>query len=279
MSTFEGFGKPLTLKGKLASDRASAVPLFILNNIQQFPIPVTVGGSNNGTFTLKGSTRVISVWADNDLLLLDEDLAYTWNASSNPILDSDGANDTDVDSVLGVWYMYLAITQDSDGDWQYEMRPSQTAPLPTTGPHNIGFLGHPGTSKSYPWRYVGFMVCTTAATPAFRAMIKEGDTYHFASQSVATGTGWVAIDFSASIPSIDGIRIAGRLETGVVGTIAVSGSSVDDQGAIVVSAVGLANNIIDAPYGPIATNGLGKVFGKDTIARGDIHCSQVVDVV
>ncbi len=279
MSTFEGFGNPIGLKGKLASDRASHVPLFILNNLRQHTIPVTIGGANRVTFTLKGATRPVSIWHENDLFHLDEDLAYTWGAVSNNILNSSGVNATDTDSVLGVWYMYTAITQDSDGAWQYEIRPSQTAPLATAGPNNSGYLGHPGTSKSYPWRYVGFMVCTTAATPVFRAMIKVGSTYHFAAQSVATTATWAALDFSASIPSIDGIKVAGKLQTAAIGTVAVSGSSVEDQGVLVVSAVGLTDNIIAAPFGPIVSNGLGKVWAKDTVDRGSVAISQVVDVV
>ena len=238
-----------------------------------------MGGVNDVTFTLKGSTRPIPIWAENDLIMLDEDFPYTWGAVSNDILNSDGEPTTDVDSVTGVWYMYLAITQDSSENWQYEMRPSQTAPVYTPGPNGLTWLTHPGTSKSYPWRYVGFMVNTTAATPVFRAMVKEGYTYHFASQSVATTATWAALDFSASVPAIDGIMVAGKLETGVVGTVAVSGSSVEDQGVLIVSAVGLANNIIDAPFGPIVTTGGGKVWAKDTVARGDVHITQVVDVV
>ncbi len=279
MSTFEGFGNPIGLKGKLASDRASHVPLFILNNLKQHAIPVTISGSDREIFTLKGSTRPIPLWHENDMILLDEDMAYTWNSTSNPILNSSGVNATDPDSILGVWYMYIAITQDSNGAWQYEIRPSQTAPLATAGPNNSGYLGHPGTSKSYPWRYVGFMVCTTAATPDFRAMIKEGNTYHFANQSVATTATWAALDFSASVPAIDGIKVAGKLQTAAIGTVAVSGSSVEDQGVLVVSAVGLTDNIIAAPFGPIVTTGGGKVWAKDTVGRGSVNITQVVDVV
>ncbi|KKK60931.1 hypothetical protein LCGC14_3019450, partial [marine sediment metagenome] len=59
----------------------------------------------------------------------------------------------------------------------------------------------------------------------------------------------------------------------------VSASSVDDQGAITVSAVGLGSNIIQAPFGPIDSTGDGKIYGKDTAQRGDVHISQYVDVV
>ena len=252
------------------------VPHNFLQAVKLPPIPVTIGGSNDVTWTLNASkTRPVIFWNGNEPTYLRRTVVYTWNNTSNPILNSSGVETTDTDSVLGVWYMYLK----ADGATLW---PSQTAPGfvefedPDT---NAGLLGHPGTSRTQFYRYVGFHVNTTAATPVFLAMKKYGYTYHFANFSVATGTSWVALDFTTRIPAIDGIQAAGKLETGVVGTVAVSGSSVDDQGAIVVSAVGLANNIIDAPFGPIETDGSGQLYAKDTVARGDVHITQVVDIV
>ena len=220
MSTYEGYGNPVTRQGKLASDRSTTLPLTLLNTMRQYPIPVTIGGANNVTFTLKGSTRAIPIWVENDLIMLDEDLAYTWNNTSNNILNSSGVNATDTDSVLGPWYMYIAISQDSDGDWQYEIRPSQTAPEATAGPNGVTYLGHPGTSKSYPWRYVGFMVCTTAATPAFRAMVKHGYWYKFAAQAFDIATdSWAtptAVVATLHVPKLAkyGLEIGGTLGVG-----------------------------------------------------------------
>lgn len=253
----------------------SEVPVALLQNLLTRPLPITIGGSNNGTFTLNASvTKPVPIWNAEGFTLLKSTVVYTWNATSNPILTSAGATSTDVDSVLGIWYMYL----DSAGDTLF---PSQTAPsfVEAAVDYPAQLLGHPGTSRADNYRYVGWMRCTTAATPAFLAATKVGYTYHFAEASVATGATWAALDFTASVPAIEGIQVAGRLETGVVGSVVVSGSSVEDQGVLHGSAVGLANNIIDTPFGPIESDGSGQVYAKDTVARGDVHISQVVDLV
>ncbi len=259
------------------SHRTTEVPVELLQRMRIFPaIPVTIGGSNEGTWTLNASvTNPVWFWNGDEPTALRNTVVYTWNNTSNPILDSAGATATDVDSVLGVWYMYLK----ADGK---TLIPSQTAPSYVEfndNDTNAGALGHPGTSRTEFYRYVGYHVCTTAATPAFLAMKKYGYTYHFANFSVATDTTWTALDFSTRVPAIPGILVAGRLETGEVATVHVSASSVEDQGAIIVSTVGLAANIIDVPFGPIETTGDGKIYGKDTVARGDVHIRQVVDVV
>ncbi len=256
--------------------RVTMVPVELLQAMKLPPIPVTIGGSNNKVWTLNASvTKPVIFWNGDEPTSLRNTVVYTWNATSNPILDSSGAETTDTDSVLGVWYMYLS----ADGTTLF---PSQTAPSFVEFDDektNAGALGHPGTSRTQFYRYVGFHVCTTAATPAFLATKKYGHTYHFAAFSVATDTSWTAADYTTRVPAIEGIKVAGYLSTGTVGTVAVSASSVDDQGEIVVSCVGLSSNIIDAPFGPIDSTGDGKIWIKDTVARGAVLISQVVDLV
>lgn len=256
--------------------RVTLIPLELLKAMKLPPIPVTVGGTNNGTWTLNASvTNPVAFWNGDEMTYLRRTVVYTWDATSNPILDSAGAEKTDTDSVLGIWYMYLT----ADGK---TLIPSQTAPSYVEyldDSTNAGILGHPGTSRTQFYRYVGIHTCTTAATPDFLATKKIGYTYHFAVTSEATTTSWALKDFKDRVPAIEGILVAGRLETGVVATTSVSGSSVDDQGVITVSSVGLASNIIDAPFGPIESDGLGGVYAKDTVARGDVHITQFVDVV
>ena len=255
---------------------SSDIPNTMIQRLVMPPIPVTVGGSNNGVFTLNASvTDPVLIWIGDEPDWLTRTVVYTWNATSNPILTSAGAESSDTDSVLGIWYMYLYV----DAAGSETLIPSQTAPSYVETGFNAGLYGHPGTSRTRFYRYVGCHVCTTAATPAFLAVKKYGHTYHFASISVATGTGWVAIDFSTRVPAIKGIKVVGRLETGLEATVSVSASSVDDQGAITVSCVGLGSNIIQAPFGPIDSTGDGKIYGKDTAQRGDVHISQYVDVV
>ncbi len=275
MAGEHGFGVPRVIAGKGGVFPASAMPLAMLQDIRQSPIPITIGGANRVTFTVKGSTYNTPIWVGNDFVYLNKDLVYTWNATSNPILTSAGAESTDVDSVLGIWYMYLYLTAAGVPT----LIPSQTGPADTPGPFNMGRLGHPGTSKDKFYRYVGWMRNTTAATPVFLAAVKEGFTYHFAAVSIATSDTWTARDFTANVPAIDGIAVAGYLSTGEVATVTVGGSSVEDQGVLTVSTVGLAQNIIDAPFGPIVTTGGGKVWSKDTVARGAVLITQVVDIV
>ena len=236
------------------------------------PLPITVDGTSQRTFTLNaGVTAPVALWIGDDIVILPRTVAYSWIVGTNNTLNSSGVEADLTNSTTGVWYMYL----DGDGD---TILPSTTAPSYVEAKNQCGYLGHPGTDRAKNWIYVGFMVAD-ATTPVFVAMVKIGYTYHFASQSVATTTTWAALDFTADIPAIDGIMVSGKLETGVIGTVSVSGSSVDDQGVITVSAVGLTGNIIQAPFGPIVTTGGGKVWAKDTVARGDVNITQVVDVV
>ena len=219
------FGTLLNLiaKNTTWAGKASALPLELIQQLKMVnPIPITVGGSNNGTWTLNASvSNPVILWNGDEPIILKSTVVYTWNATSNAILDSDGAADTDVDSVLGIWYMYINQAGDT-------LVPSQTAPVYAEAPNNAGVLGHPGTSRTQFYRYVGVHVCTTAATPAFLATKKVGFTYHFASTSEATSATWGALDFTDRVPAIEGIKVAGQLETGTEGTAMVSGSSVQD---------------------------------------------------
>ena len=268
------FGRPKILSGKNWVGSATEVPLVILQNILQLPIALTIGGSNNGTFTLKGSTNPIPVWIENDVAYLDEDLAYTWNNTSNNILDSDGAADTDVDSVVGVWYMYLGVVSGV-----ITLLPSQTFPTSTPGPGGAGgLLTHPGTSRTTVWRYVGYMVCTNASTPAFLATEKSGYWYEFADQSVVTGTSWVALDFSGVLPA-HGVECAGSIETSATSgdTTEVGTASTDGMGAYLVKTA--AAVLSYAAFGPLTVNSDGKFFGSSTTAAGDVRVTRVRDLV
>lgn len=288
MAIYQGYGNPPTRNGKLAADRGSIVPLKMLNNLVQYPIPITIGGSNNVTFTLKGSTRPIPVWAGDDLILLEEDLAYTWDNTSNDILDANGDNATDTDSVLGVWYFYIAITLDSNGAWQYELRPSQTAPEATEGPNNSGYLGHPGTSKDYYWRYVGFHVCTTAATPAFMAATKIGYWYKFAEvDAVIPTASWAApTNLTLYIPQLAkfGLEVQGTVETGSNSSVHIGSSSSSTQWDVEFSvtettASNVAEQTAHAPFRLAPNDTTSPIYGIATNNAGDIHLTGVKDIV
>lgn len=237
------------------------------------PLPITVGGSNNGTFTLAGATTPFHIWIGQFLQYSAADITYTWNAVSNPILDSDGVESTDANSELGIWYMY-AYRNSSNG---ITLIPSQTKPAYSVSSYG-GYLEHPGTLKVRAYSYVGIMLCTTAATPAFKAMTKADYTYTFAVLSVATTATWAELAFTGAkaLPAFIGLTCAGYLETGSGGTVAISGSATEDEGVQIAE----SNAGVDKmPFSGIPITANGKVWAKDTTQRGDVHVTSFVDIV
>lgn len=257
MSVPRGFGTPQRRDGKSAKGMyATEVPLVMLNELASRPIPVTIGGSNNVTFTLKGSTRHIAFWLDNDLFYLDKDLVYTW-AAANTILDSTGAQVAQSNSALGVWYMYATI----NADGTLAIFPSQTAPEDTAGQFG-SYLGHPGTARTQAYRYVGCMWCTTAATPAFLTAVKIGYWWHFAALTAAPVTAALAVTsvFTVRLPKLAkfGGVVGGNIQTGKVGKITLSASSVAGQGVAIGGVATVASCALFAPFeipGPNDTSG------------------------
>lgn len=282
---YRGFGDRFIIKGKAGSfPSRDKVPEALLAHWLGLPIPATVGGSNNVTFTLKGSTRPIPLWIGNDFALLDEDLTYTWGAVSNPILDSTGAAATDTDSVLGVWYMYCGIDVTADVP-TLVLRPSQTAPEATDSRFGGAWLSHPGTDKANFWRYVGFMVCTTAATPAFLTQVKIGWEWHWAALAASPVTAALTVTsvFSVRVPKLAkyGGRVAGNLVTGKAGTVTVGGSSVASQGVAIAKHSGTASGIITAPFDiPGPNDATGELYAIAVVSAGaSISVTRYRDVV
>lgn len=262
----------------------SEVPTALLQQLLQRPLPITIGGSNNVTFTLNASvTNPVPIWNGQGFTLKKETVAYTWNNTENNILDSTGAATTDADSVLGIWYMYL----NSAGDTLW---PSQTAPgyVEAAVDYPAQMLGHPGTSRADNYRYVGFMECTTAATPAFRAAIKTGYWYKFAPVSIAIITdAWTApTNATLSIPRVPGVEVQGTLETGADGSVHIgshSASTIWDAELDIseATASNVAQQIVQAPVrfsvNESATPWYAIAAG--TSAPGDFHLLGVKDAV
>jgi hypothetical protein len=257
------------------SGRVTEVPLELLQRMQLPPVPVTIGGTSQRTFTLNASvTNPVSFWNADRMVSTTNTVAYSWVVGENPVLSSAGAETTLTNGTVGVWYMYYYHTAAGVPT----LIPSATAP--TWVQHKyMSFRGHPGTSAARFYRYVGVMLCD-ATTPTFIASTKIGYTYHVAVQSVATTATFAALDFTAVVPAIEGIKVAGYLEAGAAGTVSVTGSSVAGQGYIQNDSVDLAaGDFVSTPFGPIETDGSGQLYGIDTIARGDCHITQIVDVV
>jgi hypothetical protein len=276
-------GSPLHLKGKSWGGQGSALPLPLIDNLKTLPYPITIGGSNNVTFTLAASTsRRVPIFIGDEFVNLTWPVAYTWNNTSNANLHATtGAETTDTDSVLGVWYMYLRYVIATGA---ISLIPSQGAPAYVQGPGHSTVLGHPGTARdpAYFYTYVGFMVCTTAATPAFRAMTKIGHWYHFADVTVpTTSTFGTTSLYAAALPKLAkfGGEARGTLETGADGTVTIAPSSSSTIGVITVSiATVTITSVVFMPFQLPQDDTSGEFYRTDTVARGDIHVTAYKDI-
>ena len=265
------YGNPPLRSGAQHSGKATEVPLELLQTLgNRKAYPVTIGGTSQRTFTLAASvTAPVAVWNGDDFIYLKNNVAYSWIVGSNNILDSTAAQTTLTNSTTGIWYIYL----DADGNTLW---PSVTAPSFVEGKY-AGPLGHPGTSGTQYYVYVGYMICD-ATTPTFVAATKTGFWYEFAKQSVATTTSWALLDFSAVLPG-HGVECGGYLETSASDndTTEVGTSSTDGQG--VYLHMNSSANLQMAPFGPLVVNSAGKFYGSSTTAAGDVHVTRVRDVV
>ena len=252
------------------SGPVAKVPLELLQALSaKLPIPVTISGANQVTFTVNASaSRPVVLLNGINLVSLKTTLAYTWVVGSNNILDSDGAAATLTGSTTGVWYMYIGYN--SSGT--LILRPSQTAPIPGDGPYGGMGLTHPGSAREQYWTYVGSMKCTTAATPVFLIYEKIGHWCFFAANQIAVPTSPGLMDYSDSVPAYPGVEIQGILATGGGATTDVSAirpSSTAGRGDILVKA-GAAVVESATVRSPIIESGAnaGQIYGDATTTAG-----------
>jgi len=194
---------------------STMVPLEWIQNMNN-PIPISMSGTGNLVFTLNASvTDPVCMFVGNDYFTLKETLSYTWSSGSNTVLNSSGATTTQTGSTLGVWYYYVGIVSGT-----VTIYPSQTAPSYVQHIRNAGFLGHPGTSRTEYWRYIGFQVCTTAATPVFLEMSKHAKTRMYTMPCVAfsqAGSDAANQNWTPSTPLYlpkHGVKLRGRITIG-----------------------------------------------------------------
>lgn len=276
------FGSPRSVSGLNHTGKATLVPFDLLQDVKtKTPIPVTISGASNVTFTVNASvTNPVKLWNGNDYISLRRNLAYTWTASTtNDVLHATtGAVTADQAPATGVWYYYVGITADGT----VSIYPSTLEPKFVEGPYEHSAVGHAGTARTAFWNYVGFHVCT-ATTPAFEAMTKVGYTYSFAATSKATATTWAELDFSAVIPKHGplGCTVGGHLETGADGTVTVGDTSSSTLGVktVNVTSTTAADIVLFVPFDGIHTTANGKVWAQHVTAAGDVHVSRVNDIV
>jgi hypothetical protein len=266
------------ISGATGAFDSSLVPLSILRELKRnMPIPITM---TTTTFVINASvTNHVPFVVGNDYTVLRETLTYTWTAATNTILNSAGVVTASQSPALGAWYFYLGISDTGT----HLLYPSQSAPSMVEGPFGNGHFTHPGTTRSRAWTYVGFQVNDDATAPTFVAMTKTGFTYNTTDTSVATGTAWAELAFTnaKALPKHGalGLTVSGNIETGIGGTVLVGNASVSTKGFLKVDPGDSVTIATFTPFHNITPTSNGKIYAMDTAARGDVHVTQIHDVV
>jgi hypothetical protein len=269
------------VKGKDFEGPGTLVPYELLKNLKTYPTPFSLSST---VVTLGGSaSKPVSLWAGDDLIHIRKSLTYTFAETDNAILSSSGAETTGA-SALGVWYFYVAISKSSiSADATDTFIPSQTAPSAIDYEKNVGYLGHPGTSATKKYVYVGHVICSNATGPAFVDFTKVGNTYMILEseklEQPTTDTSYAALGFTGAeaLPAHDGVKAGGYIETS-----ATSGDTVNlaydanGSGAIIVKTVAAVVNL--QAFSGVPLNS-GDLYAKHGTAAGDVHITQLEDVI
>ena len=97
-------GHPPMRKGLNWHGRATNVPIEVMQALKLRPLPITIGGASNRTFTLNASrTAPAVIWNGDDAIILNTTVAYSWVVGTNAILDSTGADTTRTNGTVNVW--------------------------------------------------------------------------------------------------------------------------------------------------------------------------------
>lgn len=267
------------VKGKDFEGQATLVPYELLNNLRTFPTPFSL---SSAVVTLAGSaSKPIVLWAGNDLIRIKKNLTYTFAESDNNIISSAGVETTGA-SALGVWYFYVAVSQASISANSVDtFLPSQTAPQALDVENNTGYLGHPGSSATKKYVYVGHVICSNATGPAFVDFTKVGNTYLLLEseklEQPTTSTSYAALGFTGAeaLPSHDGVKVGGYIETGSGGTVKLA---YDANGSGVLLATSATGDALTMPFGGFPLND-GDLYALHTAAAGDVHITQIEDII
>ena len=284
MAIQAGFGKQKDVSGKAVTAKTSVVPLSFLQSVKKLPIPVTISGTSQRTFTVNASkTNPVTLWNGNDFIQLKESLAYAWTGASDSLLGATGAETTSNGPGSTAPYYYY-VGMNSSGT--IRILPSLSAPSYVEGPFENGVLTHPGTVRGQYWNYVGFSVCTTASTAmVFLAATKVGHSYEFAPVTVATTTAVAVqeLDFSATLPKHN-VAVGGYLQTIALNQlIEVHSSSVASVGGTGHESTSLAILSSRSPFTGIEANSDGKLWatltGQSSTVVATVGVGRVTDLV
>lgn len=200
------------VSGAMGATDATLIPNNFIQELRpRRPIPITISGTSNRTFTLNASkTNPVYLPCGKEYIELRETKAFSWLTTANNTLNSTGAEASLTGSTVGVWYYYLSVSKNwSTKAVTVEILPSLTAPsyIEATR-YNAGSWGHPGTATAKFWVYVGWHICS-ATTPTFTYAEKSGYDYMLANQdvsqspTVAGGTPGTAVDFQNVLPATE----------------------------------------------------------------------------
>lgn len=287
MAIRPSFGHVKTVSHRSGEQKATLVPLDLLNHIRLAPVPFTTSGSSNITVTVNASvTNPVYLWAGSEYLPLRSNLAYTWaNSATNAAISAAGATSSaNTPGATGVKYYYIGAA--SDGTIQ--ILPSTAKPSYVEGPFPAGVLGHPGTSRTRFWRYVGWNFMN-ATTPAFDFFLKSGFVYNMsvhAHVGVDTQPGEITM---AAVPKHAGVLLNGYVTAPATAQVVELGAGTDPvvtnaligtwrtyvAGASVAAEGQTVANFADIP---VSTNGI--FYNVGAPATGAVvNITRVEDVV
>jgi len=270
---------PTQTAGASGSGNIVKIPIEMAQDIRPgAPIPITLSGTSQRVFTVAASkTSPVRMIYGQDFYDLKTSTAYTWTTGNNTILDSTGASTTIAGGAVtvGIWYLYLGMS--SAG--VISLSPSASAPSYVEGVFQTGYLGHPGTARTQPWQYVGFMICD-AVTPTFVAATKVNKTYAFAAQAATAqvATAHTAISFTTVVPA-HGVQVVGYISATGVATqdVSLTGSSVAGQG---IQKITLPTTVVSTNFSSIPANSSGNIYGINTTTlAATVNVTAVEDVV
>ena len=288
MAANKAFGNPRTIQGKAGAFESTLVPLDLLGHVLTRPIPITVSGTSNRTFTVNASVfNPVFYWDGQDFVSLKETIAHSFSTgSTNTALATTGAKATSqTPGATGVRYYYLGL--DSTGALALE--PSTNAPSYVEGPFPGTVLGHPGVTRDRVWRYVGFSFMS-ATTPTFNYFVKVGNCYAFSNHAYAgvdTQPGTVTLSV---VPAIPGIQVGGFCTGAATGQVVELGLATDATltnavvGSIRLKPAGASAAAVNEPYASfdhLETTATGDIVAQieATATTVNIIVNRIHDVV
>lgn len=266
--------------GKKFNGKATIVPYEFLKGLKTFPTAFSLSST---TVTLAASvTKPLTLWAGDDFIFETENQTYQFSESDNTILNSSGVETASQAIALGTWYFYLAISKNTTTQvTTVTFIPSQTKPQAIDSENNTGYLGHPGSSATKKYVYVGHVICSNTTGPAFVDFTKVGNTYMILEseklEQPTTDTSYAALGFTGAegLPAHEGVKVGGYIEMGSGGTVKLA---YDANGSGVLLATSATGDALTMPFSGMPLNN-GDLYALHSVGAGDVHITQIEDII